>query len=598
MGRKTARARPRSPVHDLDQAAPAQAARRAAAPRGQAARLHPQHPQRRGGSSPVIFPFRRRERRGEAQMEPLYHNAGLVHVHTLGMLCSQQPAVTQGICSQHHPLERLVGHARQPAVVQCGVRALGLALLQQPVAVLHEDPVGVSDAQGAGYLRPDRGAPVQGAPVVGDDHAPLRPVEVVDEARVLAQSRPQPVCLHEGLVHGERQSADSALGLRLDDLLQAPAAVEDDYRVRVDQLERDAPRARVCRVAGGAVSGVELVAGAVRDVHRGQQLVGVRVLHPQVLCQGKAVGHLAAHVPLSLVEELQETRRALVHAVVGVHGQRVRMVVVPRVGLRHFLHESVPRAPDRVLVKPAEYLLAMSLERGTGVLHLQTLRGADPVHHGDAWADHRLIELHLRVQVRLQVPGVEGGDLDAAVPGGPPAEQAVHQTAGALDEPLAARPGVQGLPHEGRQRVEPLRLEDLGPGGARLHALVLDRQALAAALRLRAGDPEPAHAPHVRRRLAVVVGPRAGRGGVPQPRGVHLVARAVGKLHGQLPPAVDRLAVHDCVGLRAGTARDDLRRAARGRPHRACCRQAGGGSTEPSAATAQKGGHCSFARGR
>jgi len=90
------------------------------------------------------------------------------------------------------------------------------------------------------------------------------------------------------------------------------------------------------------------------------------VLLPQVLGQGKAVGHLAAHAPLSLVEELKKAWRALVHSVIGVHGQRVGVVVVQRVGLRDLLHEGVPRAPHWVLVKPAKYLLAVSLERGPG----------------------------------------------------------------------------------------------------------------------------------------------------------------------------------------------------------------------------------------
>mmetsp|Transcript_62252 Transcript_62252/g.163113 ORF Transcript_62252/g.163113 Transcript_62252/m.163113 type:complete len:246 (+) Transcript_62252:69-806(+) len=223
------------------------------------------------------------------------------------------------LARQGHSLQHLVRHPREPTVVHGRVRLLRLVLLQQPVPVLDEDLVEVAEGHGSGHLGRHARSAVQRAVVVRHDGGTLRPMEVLDEAIVLAELRPELVSLHEVVVDVVGQSADAALRLRLNDLLNVALGVELDDGVGVHQLKRCRCRLLVVDAAGSALPGVEGVAGTVGHLDLCKELVGLGMVLLDILREGEAIANLGADRTLGLIEELEEARGALVHRVIRMH---------------------------------------------------------------------------------------------------------------------------------------------------------------------------------------------------------------------------------------------------------------------------------------
>mmetsp|Transcript_157203 Transcript_157203/g.504339 ORF Transcript_157203/g.504339 Transcript_157203/m.504339 type:complete len:577 (+) Transcript_157203:66-1796(+) len=460
------------------------------------------------------------------------------------------------LARQGHSLQHLVRHPREPTVVHGRVRLLRLVLLQQPVPVLDEDLVEVAEGHGSGHLGRHARSAVQRAVVVRHDGGTLRPMEVLDEAIVLAQLSPHLVGLHEVLIDIEGQSANTTLRLGLNDLLNMALIVELDDRVGLHQLERCRRRRVVVDTARGTLFRVQRVARAVGHLDLRQELVSLGVMLLDILRECQAVADLRTNRALSLVQELQEPRGALVHGVIRVHGQRVGHVVV-RALLRTvggLAHHAKSRRTHRMLVELANEFVHKVLDGLARKLPLQALGRADAFDQADARADHGLQEFDLLLLTLYQGRGIESGHLDVVHPRLAPLVQVLEQGARALDLRSTGGKAVQSLAHKRCESMKPLRLEDISvPGAGRR---LVDHLELATALEGRdLTDGVVPQLPHIRRRGPVEVRPLVAGVRVLQPRGMDLVPGPVRKLELHLLASIDRGAGDQADGRRGGGGR-------------------------------------------
>mmetsp|Transcript_66351 Transcript_66351/g.168115 ORF Transcript_66351/g.168115 Transcript_66351/m.168115 type:complete len:237 (+) Transcript_66351:309-1019(+) len=230
-----------------------------------------------------------------------------------------------------------------------------------------------------------------------------------------------------------------------------------------------------------------------------------------VLRECQAVADLRTNRSLSLVQELQEPRGALVHGVIRVHGQRVGHVVV-RPLLRtvgSLAHHAKSRRTHRMLVELANELVDKVLDGLARKLPLQALGRADTFDQADARADHGLQEFDLLLLTLCQGRGIESGHLDVVHPWLAPLVQVLEQGARALDLRSTGGKAVQSLAHKRCESMKPLRLEDIRvPGAGRR---LVDHLELATSLDGRdLTDGVIPQLPHIRRRGPVEVRPLVG----------------------------------------------------------------------------------------
>mmetsp|Transcript_98177 Transcript_98177/g.210550 ORF Transcript_98177/g.210550 Transcript_98177/m.210550 type:complete len:285 (+) Transcript_98177:539-1393(+) len=282
---------------------------------------------------------------------------------------------SQLVLSQNHRLQNLVRYTGCPLITHEGILLLCQRLPQESVAIFHNVLHVVAEAHCAHHVR-RHGRPAVHDPVVVEaHHATLRPIELTRELLLLNEAGPEPIGCHELIVHVEGQCGDAALGLRLHDLLQVTIGVQRDDGMSVHELE-DLTIFRARRV--GPVLAVDVVSAAVGEVDSCEDLVLCGVVVAHVIVHRQAVAHLGLDRALSLVHELVVARRAIVDGVVGVHGQRVGVVVVSTVllGSGPRVHDAIASCAHRVLIKSPDDFSHEILHGHADVLVLQGLGGS------------------------------------------------------------------------------------------------------------------------------------------------------------------------------------------------------------------------------
>mmetsp|Transcript_21630 Transcript_21630/g.34622 ORF Transcript_21630/g.34622 Transcript_21630/m.34622 type:complete len:305 (-) Transcript_21630:171-1085(-) len=193
------------------------------------------------------------------------------------------------------------------------------------------------------------------------------------------------------------------------------------------------------------------------DVHGGEQLIVLRVILLDVLGNGDAIAYLGSHCAPSLVHELQVSRGAIVHRVVGVHGERVGVVVVcascscPRL----CVHHTVAGGADRMLIHPADDAAAEPLQGQAYNAGLQALRSIHSLDESNTRVGHALQELSLLLLTLHQFLRIKDGHVEVFSPGLSVLVQGIHDTPCTPQALLHLALSVQRLADVRSESMEP-----------------------------------------------------------------------------------------------------------------------------------------------